>query len=57
MDNYFPQAINTLKASRWKLFIARLLGKKNVYSDSHCTVTIYTFKGTAYITDFEVNHD
>lgn len=46
---YFHEAANTLKASNWQLFKARWLGKKHVGHDSGCTVTIYEYKGIAYL--------
>ncbi len=50
---YFKEACNTLKASRWQLFMARLFGKKIVNHDGWCVVTFYQYRGVLYLTDFE----
>lgn len=53
-DN-FAAACNTIKASRWTLFMARLFGQKVVAIDDwggkRTLVTGYRWRGVLYMTD------
>lgn len=50
------EAMNTLRASRWTLLMARLFGKKFVHheadGDRTWRVTCYEWRGCMYMTDF-----
>ena len=46
----FP-ALNTLRASRFTVIMAKIFGKKRVVQDSGCTVTMHQWKGRWYLTD------
>jgi hypothetical protein len=50
---YWSEAMDTLAASRWTLIMARIFGKKFVGHDSGCTITMYRYRGKAYMTDFK----
>jgi hypothetical protein len=43
--------MNTLIASRWTLFLARLFGVKRVTEDGSVRVTTYYWRGKFYLTD------
>ncbi len=49
--NYFREAANTLKATRWELFRARWLGKKRTATDGKTTVVFYEYRGMLYLVD------
>lgn len=44
-------ALNTLRASRLTVLLARMFGRKSTVTDSGCTVTIYEWRGKMYLTD------
>ena len=44
-------ALNTLKASRMTVMLAKWFGKKRVAHDSGCTVTMHRWRGKWYLTD------
>lgn len=49
--DYFKEACNTLKATRWQLFCARWLGKKRVATEGNTTVIFYEYQGVLYMVD------
>lgn len=44
-------ALNTLRASRLTVMLAKIFGKKSVAHDSGCTVTMHKWRGKWYLTD------
>jgi hypothetical protein len=44
-------ALNTLRASRFTVMLAKMFGQKRVAHDSGCTVTMYRWRGKWYLTD------
>ncbi len=44
-------AVTPLKASRWETLKATWLGKKVVSENGDCTITMYQWRGTFYVTD------
>lgn len=44
-------ALNTLRASRFTVMLAKMFGQKIVASDSGCTVTMHKWRGKWYLTD------
>jgi hypothetical protein len=53
----FKAAVNTLKASRFKVWLAIVFGKKVIVvdegaNDYGCEVTMHKFRGTYYLTDY-----
>lgn len=50
---FFAEAMHTLTASRWDIFRAQLFGKKAVLNDGYYQVTVYRWRGKAYLTSFE----
>jgi len=55
--SYITEAINTLKATRWELFKARLFGKTVKGWDGDITVTLKFYKGHYYLIGVEKNED
>ena len=51
MKSYFAESINTLTAPTWKIWLAKVFGKKSVGVDSGCKVTCYKLNGIIYVTD------
>ena len=49
--NFVGPAFSTLKAPTWKIWLARIFGRKAVACDSGMRVTTYRWRGTTYITD------
>jgi hypothetical protein len=49
---FFKSACNTLKASRWQLWMARLFGIKHERSDGNHTAVGYYHKGQFYLWDY-----
>jgi len=48
---YFTEALNSIKAPRWKILMARLFGHKAVEQDGPFQVTIHWWRGVGYVTD------
>lgn len=44
----FTSGVNTLKASRWEFFKARVFGKKVITEDCGCKLTLLHYKGKYY---------
>ena len=51
-DSYIIASINTLKASGWTLWAARLFGKKRVVDTPDGRVVTHSWRGLRYLTDF-----
>lgn len=51
MSQVFP-ALHTLTASRWTLFLVRLLGRKYVTQDGGWQITSAHWRGKIYMLDF-----
>ena len=53
--SFFHEAANTLKASRWTLFLAHLFGRKHVGYDTELKtrVTMIRWRGVLYMTDYQ----
>ena len=53
--DFFREAANTLKASRWTLLLAHLFGRKHVGYDTQLQtrVTMIQWRGVLYMTDFQ----
>ena len=50
---YFKEALNTVKASRIELWLARILGKKKVVEAEGLRLTFYWWRGKSYLVDRE----
>jgi hypothetical protein len=51
-DPVFPlAALNSLQASRWTIFMAKLFGEKVVGADGDYQVVAYKWRGKLYFTD------
>jgi len=46
-------ALNTLRASKLTIFLAKLFGVKTVGYDSGCTITMHYWRGKYYLTDYK----
>jgi hypothetical protein len=49
---YFKEAANTLKASRWTLWMATLFGRKETFADADAkggTIRLSTYRGKRYM--------
>ena len=44
-------ALNTLRAGRFTVMLAKMFGQKSVAHDSGCTVTMHKWRGKWYLTD------
>ncbi len=51
MDTPVFTALNTLRASRFTVMLAKMFGQKRVAHDSGCTVTMHKWRGKWYLTD------
>ena len=51
MESPVFSALNTLRASRLEIFLAKLFGVKRVAQDSGCAVTMHYWRGKYYLTD------
>ena len=49
-DAYLP-ALRTLTASRWTIFLARLLGNRRQFRDGGAWVTVAERRGKTYVID------
>lgn len=55
-DTYWPAAaFASLRASRWRLFLARLFGERVEGHDAECTVIGYRYRGVLYMTECKRN--
>lgn len=50
---FFKSACNTLKATRWQLWMARLFGQKHVGSDGNHQAIGYYYRGRFYLWDYK----
>ena len=51
---FFPdEALNTIRASRWTLFWAELLGKKSTHQAIDGTVQLCRWRGVTYFLNYE----
>ena len=50
-NEFFKEAVNSMKASNTTLLLARIFGKKIVGKDRelNCTVTMYRWRGITYM--------
>ena len=51
---FFGSAINTLKASRWQIWKARLFGQRHEGTDGAHTAIGYYYRGKFYLWDYRV---
>lgn len=53
--DFFREAVNTLKASRWKLLLAKLFGRKHIGYDTQLKtrIVLIEHRGVVYLTDFQ----
>ena len=51
MESPVITALNTLRASRFTVMLAKMFGQKSVAHDSGCTVTMHKWRGKWYLTD------
>lgn len=47
-------ACQTVAASYWKLWLARIFGKRQESTDSESRMVCHIWRGTTYMTDFEL---
>lgn len=56
MIEYWPAAaFATMRASRWKMFLAKMFGEKVVGHDAGCTITGYRWRGVLYMTRCDIS--
>lgn len=46
---FLPEALNTMRASRRTLLLARLFGRRTIVQDLGCTLTMHEYRGTRYL--------
>lgn len=51
-ESYYLAAVHTLTAPQWKLWLARLFGKRVVGMDGKDTVICYHWRGRVYLSDY-----
>jgi hypothetical protein len=49
----FAAIINTIRAPRWKVWLAKMLGDRAVTEDCGWRLTTHTWGGVAYVTKYE----
>ena len=54
--SFIIPALNTVKASRWEMFKARLLGMKYIAREDGFVVVLYKYKGKVYISSYKNNN-
>lgn len=53
MNSTLIPVLNTLRARRLTLMLARMFGKKMVKRESDCVVTMREWRGEWYMTDYK----
>lgn len=52
MPGYPIEAVNTLVASRWTIWLAKIFGKRIEGQDGRHKAIMYQWRGKTYLTDF-----
>lgn len=50
---FFREALNSLKATRWELFKAKLFGLHSIQTDGYFECEMVSYKGKHYLLSFK----